>query len=484
MMVTPRPHYHFTPSKNFMNDPNGLVFFDGEYHLFYQHNPFGDVWGHMSWGHAVSTDLVHWEHLPVALPEDDRGMIFSGSAVVDWQNTSGFGDKNHPPLIAIYTSHSETEQTQNIAYSLDRGRTWTKYAGNPVIAIGARDFRDPKVFWHKPTQKWIMASALSDQHKVRFDSSPNLKHWTYLSDFGPAGAVDGMWECPDLFSLPVENDPEKTKWILKVDALKGTGAQYFIGEFNGTQFINDASNEQLLRVDHGNDFYAAQSWSDMPDPRRIWIAWLNHWHYANIIPTKPWRGLFSIPREVRLRQYLEDFRLIQTPIEALKELRQSILHARDIDIDTINSQTTKLKLNYSLELYAEFTIDTASEFGIKICTGEAEQTVIGYDAGSQEIFLDRTHSGDSTFFVDFAAVHRASLATEQGKINLNIFVDSCSVEVFANDGRVVITDLIFPKSQNISMEFYAHDGDVHLNKVDVWKILIKPPRAFEGVEKK
>ena len=470
MMFAPRPRYHFTPSKNFMNDPNGLVYYDGEYHLFYQHNSYGNVWGHMSWGHAVSTDLIHWEHLPVALHEDDNGMIFSGSALVDWQNTSGFGNENNPPLIAIYTSHSETEQTQSIANSLDRGRTWTKYAGNPVIAIGAHDFRDPKVFWHEPTQRWIMVTALSDQYKVRFDSSPDLKHWTHLSDFGPAGAVDGIWECPDLFSLPVEGNPEMKKWVLKVDALKGTGAQYFIGEFDGTRFINDAHDDQILRVDHGNDFYAAQSWSDMSPDRRIWIAWLNHWDYANLIPTAPWRGLFSIPRELYLRKYSEGLRLIQKPIEELKALRQTIFQANDTYTDTINPQIARLKLENSLELHAVFTVDSTRKFGIKISMDEAEETVIGYDAEEQEIFLDRTRSGDITFSNDFAAMHRASLLPEQGKISMTIFIDSCSVEVFANDGRVVISDLIFPAAQNVNIQFYARDGDVHLNKFDIWKL--------------
>ena len=300
--------------------------------------PFGDVWGHMSWGHAVSRDLIHWEHLPVALYEEDGIMIFSGSAVVDWKNTSGFGTGDNPPLIAIYTGHTESEQTQNLAYSNDHGRTWTKYAGNPVIAIGAREFRDPKVFWHEATRQWIMVTVLADQHKVRFDGSPDLRHWTHLSDFGPAGAIDGVWECPDLFPLAIEGQPEQMKWVLKVDVLKGIGAQYFIGDFDGTRFINDATDDQILRVDYGNDFYAAQSWSDMPDGRRIWIGWLNNWEYANLIPTSPWRGLFSVPRELHLRQYPEGLRLIQQPVEELKQLRQLLYHVNDIDIAAVNDQ--------------------------------------------------------------------------------------------------------------------------------------------------
>jgi fructan beta-fructosidase len=468
-----RPEYHFTPPENFMNDPNGLVFYDGEYHLFYQHNPFGDVWGHMSWGHAVSRDLIRWEHLPVALHEEDGVMIFSGSAVVDWQNTSGFGEDNHPTLIAIYTGHSGADQNQNLAYSLERGRTWMKYEGNPILSIGARDFRDPKVFWHERTRQWIMVTALSDQHKVRLDSSPDLKHWTYLSAFGPSGAIDGAWECPDLFSLPVEHDLEKIKWVLKVDALKGTGAQYFIGDFDGTCFINDASDDLILRVDYGDDFYAAQSWSDVPNERRVWISWLNNWHYANLIPTLPWRGLFSIPRELHLRKYPDRLRLIQKPIEELKELRQTLYQVTDIDIEIVNSQLSGVEMDIAGEIEVEFTQGTAREFGIKICTGDTEETIIGYDAQAQEIFLDRRRSGDITFSDKFDGVHRAPLVSDEGKIYLHIFLDSCSVEVFANDGLVVISDLIFPNAQNFGLQFYTREGDVHLNKLDIWKLVVE-----------
>ena len=468
-----RPYYHFTPPQNFMNDPNGLVFYDGEYHLFYQYNPFGDVWGHMSWGHAISTDLIHWEHLPVALYEEDDIMIFSGSAVVDWQNTSAFGVNGEPPLIAIYTGHTAEEQTQNLAYSIDHGQTWMKYAGNPVIAIGAKEFRDPKVYWHEPTRHWIMVTVLADQHKIRFDGSPDLRHWTHLSDFGPAGAVDGIWECPDLFPLTVEDQPELTKWILKVDVWKGTGAQYFIGDFDGTRFINDATDDHILRVDYGNDFYAAQSWSDMPDGRRIWIGWLNNWHYANTIPTLPWRGLFSIPRELRLRKYPEGLRLIQEPVEESKQLRQLLYHVNDIDIAAVNDQLTKLKIDISQEIKVEFALSTAQEYGIKICTGDAEETVIGYDVRTQELFFDRRQAGNSAFSPRFAGLQRAPLPPEGGKIRIHIFVDSCSVEVFGNDGYTAISDLIFPGSQSTRLEFYSIGGDMLLNTLEIWKLEVE-----------
>ena len=244
-----RPQYHFTPEKNWMNDPNGLVYYEGEYHLFYQYNPFGNKWGHMSWGHAVSLDLVHWKHLPLALPEADGLMIFSGSAVIDWHNSSGFGKAGQPPMVAIYTgcrADSDGVQFECIAYSNDKGRTWTKYSGNPVIDLKSKDFRDPKVQWYEPTKNWIMTVSLSAEHKVCFYGSPNLKDWTLLSKFGPAGATGGVWECPDLFELPVQGTQEK-RWVLAVNInpgsiAGGSGGQYFVGQFDGKQFTPDAGS--------------------------------------------------------------------------------------------------------------------------------------------------------------------------------------------------------------------------------------------------
>ena len=469
-MTTSRPRYHFTPPQNFMNDPNGLVYYDGEYHLFYQHNPFGDVWGHMSWGHAVSRDLVHWEHLPVAMHEDNGVMIFSGTAVVDWRNTSGFGAHGAPPMIAVYTGHSETEQTQNIACSTDRGRTWTKYAGNPVIAIGSREFRDPKVFWHAPTQRWIMVTVLSDQHRVRFDSSPDLKHWTYLSEFGPAGATDGLWECPDLFPVPIEDEPEKSKWVLKVDALRGTGAQYFIGEFDGTRFTNESPDTQTRRVDYGADFYAAQSWAEEPGGRQIWIGWMNNWHYANEIPTSPWRGLFSIPRQLSLRRVSEGLRLAQQPIEELKQLRREPFHVESKAIDEINARLTGMKLEFAYEIDTEIFPGTAAELGLRLCAGDKEETRIGYDAQAGELYIDRRQSGDNTFSEDFGGMHRAALPMQAGTIRMHIFVDSCSVELFGDRGEVVLSDLIFPRSRELSLELYAQGGEAYVQSLNIWSL--------------
>ncbi|MEM7385827.1 MAG: glycoside hydrolase family 32 protein, partial [Verrucomicrobiota bacterium] len=269
-----RPQFHFTPAENWMNDPNGMVFYEGEYHLFYQYNPFGDKWGHMSWGHAVSRDLIHWEHLPLALAEANNVMIFSGSAVIDWNNSSGFGKDDEPPMVAIYTGHHTNikRQDQRLAYSRDRGRTWTKYENNPVIDLDSADFRDPKVFWHEPTRRWVMIVTLSAERKLRIYGSSNLRDWTHLSDFGPHGCITGVWECPDLFELPVEGT-EESKWVIILNIgggapAGGSGCQYFIGDFDGQEFtLHEPSQPRpqpafvptgTVFADFENDF---QGWS-------------------------------------------------------------------------------------------------------------------------------------------------------------------------------------------------------------------------------
>ncbi|NCA85205.1 MAG: glycoside hydrolase family 32 protein [Clostridia bacterium] len=240
-----RPVFHFTPAQNWINDPNGLVYYDGEYHLFYQYNPSGSQWGNMSWGHAVSSDLFGWQELPVALPVVNEVMAFSGSAVMDWNNSSGFGDGSLPPLVVVYTAASQGNQRQHVAYSTDRGRTWQQYAGNPVLNLFDDNFRDPKVIWFAPSQQWIMVVALPDKHRVRFYSSDNLKEWNFLSDFGNAGDQSGAWECPDLFPLPVNGNPANIKWVLQVDVTPGK-SQYFIGHFNGQQFLADDYPEETI----------------------------------------------------------------------------------------------------------------------------------------------------------------------------------------------------------------------------------------------
>lgn len=475
--MIPRPYFHFTPPQNWLNDPNGCVFFNGEYHLFYQYHPESTIWGPMHWGHAVSRDLLHWQHLPIALYPDEMGMIFSGSAVVDWKNTSGFGIGNEPPLVAIYTCHSSTEQTQCIAYSTDNGRTWTKYAGNPVISIGSTEFRDPKVFWHDESHQWIMVTVLSNQYKVRFYGSPNLKQWTPLSDFGPAGDTSGLWECPDLFPLSLQGEAAQQKWVLKVDVQHGIGAQCFIGEFDGQRFVSDIEG-RFQRMDCGADFYAAQSWSDVPDGRRIWIGWMNNWRYANLIPTGDWRGLFTIPREVQLVDDVDGFHLIQRPIAEMQRLRSEHCQITESDVPGANQALSQYNFGIAHEIILEFEFDTAARFGIRVRSGNDESTIIGYDAVSQLLFVDRRNSGDHSFSDQFAKVHSTKLTPTQNKIQLHIFIDSCSVEVFADGGRIVFSDCVFPSEHSQGLELFAEGEDVRINSLDVYR-LDSAPRTVD-----
>ena len=466
-----RPQYHFTPAKNWMNDPNGLVYHDGEYHLFYQYNPHGDTWGHMSWGHAVSTDLLHWKHLPVALHEENGIMIFSGSAVVDHANTSGFGTKDNPPLIAIYTGHTDKEQTQHIAYSTDKGRTWTKYKGNPVIDENLKDFRDPKVMWHAPTKRWVMTVALPHEKKVRFYACPDLKSWDKLSDFGQQGATGGIWECPDLFELPVEGKP--SRWVLVVNINGGTpaggsGCQYFVGSFDGQSFKNDNPKDLALWADYGADFYAAQSWSDDPSNKRHWIGWMSNWQYANNEPTKPFRTAQSIPRHLKLVETKQGLRLSQSPVD-LSTLRSPALSLDEPDHAAADHDPITLK-GEALEIRVTFQLDSAPDFGLKLRHNDKQQTLVGYDVKQQRLYVDRTKSGPD-FHKAFPARHTAPLAPDaNNQISLHILLDRSSVEVFANDGTVAITDRIFPSPNALDVSAYATTGRVNIPAFQSWTL--------------
>jgi fructan beta-fructosidase len=474
-----RPLFHFTPPQNFINDPNGLVFLDGEYHLFYQHNPEGDRWGHMSWGHAVSRDLVRWKHLPIALREQDGIMIFSGSAVFDSKNTSSLGQKNAPPMVAIYTGDGHKKQTQNLASSVDRGRTWTKFAGNPVLDLNSNSFRDPKVFWHKSTGRWIMATVLADDRKVRLWNSQDLKTWEKLSDFGPAGSTKGVWECPELFEAPVEGAAnEESRWVLKVDVndgapFGGSGGQYFVGHFDGKEFRAQGRMTDPLWIDYGKDFYASQTWNDGPGDRPVWIAWMNNWQYANEIPTAPWRGAMTIPRTVALRKTDDGFRIVQSPVETLKAIRRQ---PRKVEARAIPVGETKLGdqgiEGLSLEIIAEFERGSADEFGLKVRCDEGEETVIGVDRRAGTVFVDRTRSGAVKFSPHFAGRHSARLSVDGANqpVRLHVILDATSVEVFADGGRAILTDQIFPKSSSRGVSLFANGGAARLRSLEAWEL--------------
>ncbi|WP_461085533.1 GH32 C-terminal domain-containing protein [Streptomyces deserti] len=805
---TYRPQFHFTPEKNWMNDPNGLVYYKGEYHLFYQYNPNGNSWGDMSWGHAVSRDLVHWKELPLALSYDDKEMVFSGSAVVDWNNTTGFGTKSNPPMVAVYTSyHKDTGiQAQSLAYSTDRGRTWTKYQGNPVIDIGSKEFRDPKVQWYAPTRSWLMTVSLSTEHKVRFYSSKNLKDWSLLSEFGPAGATGGVWECPDLFPLAVDGDEKNIKWVLVVNInpggiAGGSAAQYFIGDFDGKKFtaedkgtytpptgtvmqdfegtdfgtwtttgaafgdgpaagslagqgtvdgfdgkglansfhsgdgttgtltspeftvdspylnfkvgggrhphepgtvmeqgpppegtvladfeggsygdwtttgdafgsapatgtlpdqqevsgflgdglvntylngdsttgtltspeftidknhinfligggyhpagsgnptavellvdgqvvrsatgkdaealnwaswdvgdlagkkaqirivddntggwghinvdhimlsdtkarpvsqetsVNLIVDGQIVRsatgsnsetldwasfdmrpyagkkarvqivdmntagwghiladgftaadkpaksvvqradwADYGKDYYAAVSWEEAPGGKRYMVGWMNNWDYSGAVPTSPWRGAQSAPREMALRTINGHIRLTSKPVNSLESLRQSD-PATAAGV-TVKSTTKPLigpaASGKALDIEATFSLEDAERFGLKVRTGAGgEETVIGYDTTTQELYVDRTRSGAVDFNSSFPGVQRAPLQAKDGKVKLRILVDWSSVEVFGGGGEAVITDQIFPDPDSQGVQVFAENGSVKLDQARVWHL--------------
>jgi fructan beta-fructosidase len=460
-----------------MNDPNGMFYYQGQWHLFYQYNPFGDRWGHMSWGHATSNDLTHWKHLPVAIAEEDGVMIFSGSAVVDWKNTSGFGIGDKPPLVAIYTGHRDGHQDQRIAYSNDEGLTWTKYQSNPVLDVNMADFRDPKVSWHEDTSRWIMTVALPTEHKVHFYASTDLKSWKYVGEFGNAGSIDGIWECPDLFPLKTEDG--QTKWVLIVNLSPGapaggSGTQYFVGNFDGNTFTTDKPTEtgmqNALWADYGADFYAGVSWTDVPsnDGRRVWLGWMSNWRYAGDVPTNPWRSAMSVPRQLSLKQTGQGFQMVQQPVTELNSLRGEKSMFTGGSIEQANAWINKENLRSGpMELLLE--IDQIAEpIGVKLYSGEGQETVVGIGQGGKDVSVDRTKSGQVGFHKDFSAVQKAPVANADGSIKLHLVIDVSSVEVFANDGLQTISSLIFPDPTKDKIELSG--SKAHVKSIEAWPL--------------
>lgn len=461
-----RPQFHFSPREHWTNDPNGLVYFDGEYHLFYQYNPFGDIWGHMSWGHAVSPDMLHWHELPVALPEENGIMIFTGSTVIDEHNTSGFCTGGKPCMVAVYTGHTSALQTQNLAYSNDRGRTWTKYQGNPVLNLNLPDFRDPHVFWSAQAEHWVMAVALPNEHKILFYGSTELKQWKRLSEFGPAGATGGQWECPILIELHLDGDAHRTRWLLKVGVNPGglqggSGEQYFVGTFDGARFVNENPPGTTLWTDYGKDWYCALPFNGMPHgDAPVMIGWMNNWQYAAQLPTHPWRGQMTVPRRLALRSLPQGIRLVQQPVEALGELREKRLAWHGAKVDA----------SRGFELHSETAVGNAEEVGWKVLSDGHAYTLVGYNRARGEVIVDRTHSGITDFSKDFPVRTAAPLKIGNAPLQLTILVDHSTVEVFAQGGQVAITNLVYPPPNATSIEFYSRGGKVRHPHVDAWSL--------------
>lgn len=439
-----RPGYHFTPEENWMNDPNGMVYYKGEYHLFFQYNPDANVWGPMHWGHAVSEDLVNWEELPVALYPDDLGNIFSGSAVVDKHNTAGFKTGDEDVLVAIFTHQNpETnEQYQSLAYSNDKGRSWEKYEGNPVLINEDKtDFRDPKVIWHEETQRWVMVVAAGQE--ILFYSSPNLKEWKFLQSFGHGhGAHGGVWECPDLFIVRNENGEERWALLVSINLGApngGSGTQYFLGSFDGETFQTSQAESKWL--DYGTDNYAGVTWSNEPNDRNLFIGWMSNWAYAQDVPTTAWRSAMTLPRTLELSDSGD--LLLSKPAEEIS----SVLASNNVEFNAsgVDIQDNPVLKNGTFQIHT--TLDLSEENSVQLFWGnETSGVSIQYDKTTSEFLINRSDAGYNFNNLNNNNLVVPYILPESNELELEIWVDKSSVEIFVNGGERVITFLIFPNT--------------------------------------
>lgn len=479
-----RPHYHFTPQNGWMNDPNGLFYLEGTYHLFFQHNPENSKWGSLHWGHATSTDLMTWVEHPDAIAPDKLGYIFSGSAVVDNDNTSGFGNGKNTPVVAIFTYHDMDKEkagnidveSQAIAYSLDKGKTWTKYSDNPVLKNpGIRDFRDPKVFRDETRQQWVMVLAAQD--RTHFYTSKNLKDWKFLSEFGKDfGSHDGVWECPDLFPLKIEGTNEE-KWVLIVNINPGgpnggSAAQYFVGDFDGKTFkMDDAFTKQLqkektLWLDWGRDNYASVSFDNVPDYKRTIIGWMSNWEYAADVPTERWRSSSTIPREVSLKKTSDGYTLRNLPVHQLSDYKgKSVQKTTTLKSTQILLKTGELDLTKTV---ADFDIKNLKEeiYTFTISNDLGEKVSFGINNKEHYLFVDRQHSGRIDFKDNFAdRISKAPLDKAYSEASFKILLDKTSLEIFFNNGEKVMTEIFFPNKpySELSMATEAKGTSVSMN---------------------
>lgn len=504
-----RPSYHFTPLYGWMNDPNGMVYKDGEYHLYFQYNPYGSKWGNMHWGHAVSKDLVHWEHLDPAIARDPVGHIFSGSSVVDKKNTAGFG-KN--AIIAIYTNNSVNhDEVQCIAYSNDNGRTFTKYEGNPVLTPfdGLKDFRDPKVFWYEKGKCWYM--IVSADKETRFYKSKNLKKWTYVSAFGKGlGQQPCQYECPDFFQLPVNGDKKKMKWVMTMNInpgcwFGGSATEYFVGDFDGKNFTcPDAHDVKWL--DWGKDHYATVTFSNTGD-RVLGITWMSNWQYANLTPFKQNRGANGLPRELKLYENNGKYYVSENVAPEVYALRKETKDLADASVaDAQDLKGVAANMEGAFEIEADVTPDANGIAGIEISNNKRERTMIYFDMKQGKVVMDRTESGLTDFGKqavphdielawdkqraaegkepariansinyknDFALATWAPLSLcEDGKktYHVDIFVDKSSVELFVDGGRIAMTNLVFPVAPYENLKLYTQGGKAEFKNLKVHKL--------------
>lgn len=460
-----RLQFHFSPDSMWMNDPNGMVWYDGDYHLFYQYYPDSTVWGPMHWGHATSHDLLHWQHQPIAIYPDSLGLIFSGSAIIDNENTAGFGKD---AMVAVFTHHlmageqagKKDFQYQSIAYSNDHGRTFKKYDKNPVIANpGIKDFRDPKVIWHEQSKSWILVLAAYD--KVMFYQSKDLKSWKKSSEFGIEGDKR-LWECPDIFPLEVKNSHE-TKWVLIVSIQKdapngGTATSYFVGDFDGNTFKADPTQQKWL--DYGKDNYALVTFANEPNNKRIGIGWMSNWQYAQNVPTERWRSAMTLPRELTLWHKNKDYIIKSEPITSIQSL---LTNTKAVHQDLYKTMTinplSKIKLKMDRPL--------SGNAYIRLSNANNQYLDIGYDGKKQMYYIDRRVAGINDFSKDFAGIHYGKPIGDNQSIDLTIYLDYASVELFADDGYCTMTEIFFPSSPFNQLQIGTNSNVQHLEISDI-----------------
>lgn len=468
-----RPVYHHTPVYGWMNDPNGMFYKDGVYHLYFQYNPYGSVWGNMHWGHSTSTDLMHWNFEGCAIVPDAWGAIFSGSCVVDHNNTAGFGKG---AVVAFYTSAKATPwgdvQSQSMAYSLDNGKTFTKYEGNPILTSSEKDFRDPKVFWYAPGKHWVMMLAVGQHMEIY--SSVNLKEWKKESEFGAMqGAHGGVWECPDLVEIPVEGTREK-KWVLICNLnpggpFGGSAAQYFVGSFDGKKFVNE-SPTQTKWMDWGKDNYATVTWNNAPDGRCIALGWMSNWQYANNVPTRQYRSANTLARDLTLYREGQELYLKSTPSSEVKKAR-----GKKVSIPSFKVSEKHEMVNLFEEKQGAYEVEIviqnagASKIAFCLLNDKGEKVSMYYDLNRKQFVMDRSESGKVDFSKDFPAVTVAPVNVDK-ELTLRLFVDRSSIEAFGEDGKFVMTNLVFPSQPYVKMCFEADKNGYAVKSLNVYKL--------------
>lgn len=468
-----RPVYHHTPVYGWMNDPNGMFYKDGVYHLYFQYNPYGSVWGNMHWGHSTSTDLMHWNFEGCAIVPDAWGAIFSGSCVVDHNNTAGFGKG---AVVAFYTSAKATPwgdvQSQSMAYSLDNGKTFTKYEGNPILTSSEKDFRDPKVFWYAPGKHWVMMLAVGQHMEIY--SSVNLKEWKKESEFGAMqGAHGGVWECPDLVEIPVEGTREK-KWVLICNLnpggpFGGSAAQYFVGSFDGKKFVNE-SPTQTKWMDWGKDNYATVTWSNAPDGRCIALGWMSNWQYANNVPTRQYRSANTLARDLTLYREGQELFLKSTPSVEVKKARGKKVSIPSFKVSEKHEIVNLFEDNqgaYEVEILIQNA--GASKIAFCLLNDKGEKVSMYYDLNRKQFVMDRSESGTVDFSKDFPAVTVAPANVDK-ELVLRLFVDRSSIEAFGEDGKFVMTNLVFPSQPYVKMCFEADKNGYAVKTLNVYTL--------------